>query len=140
MKNTVTPQLFNSPYFLYPILLIPLTGLFIVATVFKPALFIVLSSMLTAIIFYLLLLRNGLTKKKSKIDLQIQNYNEQSNLMEVNIRQEKVAIESTRGKIVNFAQLKGFTEKLSMCLTLDDTSKTFSAEVNRLFWEHCNAN
>ncbi len=133
MKNTPTPQLFNSPYFLYPILLIPLIGLFIVATVFKPALFIVLSSALTATIIYLLLLHNGLTKKQSKIDLQIQNYNEQSNLMEVNIRQEKVAIESTRGKIINFAQLKGFTEKLSMCLSLDDTSKTFSAEVNRLF-------
>ena len=64
---------------------------------------------------------------------QIQNFNEQANLAEVDIEREKIAIESIRGKIVDFAQLKGFTEKLSMCLTLDDTSKTFSAEVNRLF-------
>jgi len=126
-------QLFNSPRFLFFILLIPLAGLFVFIIVFDPSLFIFLGYALVAIIVYLLLLRKSLTKKQSKIHLQTQSFDEQANLVEVEIGQEKIAIESIRGKIVNFEQLKGFTEKLSMCLTLDDTSKTFSAEVNRLF-------
>src|SRR6185503_2645049 len=36
-------------------------------------------------------------------------------------------------KIVNYSQLKGMTENLSLCLTLDDTTKTLSEETNKLF-------
>ena len=86
-------------------------GLFVFTTVFKPTFFVILGSALFVTIIYLLFLRYGLAKKQSEIDLQIQSYNEQANLGEVNIEREKIAIESIRGKIVNFAQLKGFTEK-----------------------------
>ena len=133
MTQKPKTQLFNSSWFLCTILLIPLVGFFVFTTVFKPAFFIILGSVLFVTTTYLLFLRHHLVKKQSEIDLQIQSYNEQTNLVGVNIEQEKIAIESIRKKIVNFAQLKGFTEKLSMCLTLDDTSKTLSAEVNRLF-------
>lgn len=133
MTQKPKTQLFSSPYFLCPILLIPLAGLFVFITAFNPGLFIFLACALITIVCYLFFLRNSLAKKQSEIDLQIQNFNERANLVEAEIKQEKITIESIRGKIVNFGQLKGFTEKLSMCLTLDDTSKTFSAEVNRLF-------
>ncbi len=133
MTQKPITQLFNSPWFLCTILLIPLVGLFVFTAVFKPAFFSILSTVLFVTILYLLFLRRCLVKKQSKTDLEIQNYNERANLVEVNIKQENVAIKSIRRKIVNFAQLKGFTEKLSMCLTLDDTSKTLSTEVNHLF-------
>ena len=132
-KDLLTDQSFISSCFLCSILLIPLVGLLVFITIFKPAFFIFLDSALALTIIYLLILRDHLAKKQSEINLQIQNFNELANLVEADIEQEKVTIESIRGKIVNFAQLKGFTEKLSMCLTLEDTSKTFSTEVNRLF-------
>jgi len=113
--------------------MIPLAGFFIFSALFKTAFFTFLSIGLIAVTLYLIFLRNYLAKTQSEIDLKIQNYNEQVNLIEDDIKNEKVAIESFRRKIINFAQLKGLTEKLSMCLTLEDTSKTFSAEVNRLF-------
>ena len=132
-KNTSTPQLSNSHCFLCAILLIPLMGFFVFATIYNSAFFIFFGIGLIVTIFTLGSLRSSTSKKRFAIDLQIQNLKEQSNLVEADIKQEKIAIESFRSKIVNFAQLKGFTEKLSTCLTLEDTSKTFSAEVNRLF-------
>jgi len=38
-----------------------------------------------------------------------------------------------RLKIINYAQLKELTEKLSLCLSLEDTSNTLSVEVAKLF-------
>lgn len=126
-------QLFDSPFFLIPILLIPLLGFFVFAVVFAPVLFGLLAVGLAACLFYLIPLRNRLAQKQSEVQLRAQNCHEQANLMEAGIQREKIVIEAFRDKIVNFSQLKGLVERLSMCLTLDDTSKTFSAEVNRLF-------
>ncbi len=123
----------SSDLLLITVLLLPLVGFFIFATILQPKFFIFLGMGLLVCIFYLIALRNRLAKKQSEIQLWIQNYGEQMNLAEAGIKQEKIAIESFREKIVNYSQLKGLTEKLSMCLTLEDTSKTFSAEVNRLF-------
>lgn len=126
-------QLFNFRILLITALLTPLAGFFVFAALFDPSFFTFLDIGLIACIAYLIPLRNRLAKKKSEIKLQIQNYHEQANLVEADIRQEKIAIDAFRDKIINFVQLKGFTEKLSLCLNLEDTSKTFSAEVNRLF-------
>jgi diguanylate cyclase (GGDEF)-like protein len=126
-------QLFDFPILLIIVLLLPLVGFFISATILEPRLFGFLSAGLLVCIFYLVVLRRRLDKKQSEIRLWIQNYGEQMNLAEVGIKREKIAIESFREKIVNYSQLKGLTEKLSMCLTLEDTSKTFLAEVSRLF-------
>jgi len=82
-------QLFNSPYLLLAILLIPLLGLFTYATVLEPALFIYLSTGFGIYILYLILLRSRLAEKKSEIELQIQNYTEQANLVESEIQHEK---------------------------------------------------
>ena len=133
MTRKLKTQLFNPSLFLITVLLIPLAGFFVFATIFEPKFFVFLSIGLVICIFYLIILRNRLIKKQSEIRLWIQNYREQMNLVEAGIQQEQVAIESFREKIVNYSQLKGLTERLSMCLTLEDTSKVFSAEVNRLF-------
>jgi len=74
-----------------------------------------------------------LAKKEADIELNVLNLQEQMNLMDAEIEKEQKIIESTREKIVNFSQLKGMTERLSMCLTQEDTVKTLSEEVNKLF-------
>ncbi len=133
MTQKPKTQLFNFPVLLIIVLLLPLLGFFFFATVFEPRFFLFLSFGLLACILYLAMLRNRLIKKQSEIKLWIQNYGEQVNLAEAGIRREKIAIESFREKIINYSQLKGLTERLSMCLTLEDTSKMFSEEVNRMF-------
>ena len=133
MTQKLKTQLFNSPVVPIIILLVFLVGFFLFAAVFEPRFFMFLSIGLAICISYLFVLRDRLIKKQSEIKLWIQNYDEQMNLVEADIAQEQIAIESFREKIVNYSQLKGLTERLSMCLTQEDTSKTLSAEVNRLF-------
>lgn len=95
-----------------------------------------MAAALLVIIVSLLPLRRRWNAKQSEIDLQIQNLEEQRNLLEAGIRDEQKAIESFEEKIVNYARLKGLTEHLGMCLSLEDTSRTLAEEVNRLFGSH----
>ncbi len=112
---------------------IPLLGFFIFATFFHNSFFVFLTISILIIIFFLIHVRSSLLKKGSEASLQIQNYAEQKNLLEVEIEQEEQAISSCQEKIINAVYLKDMTEKLSMCLSLEDTSKTLSAEVDQLF-------
>lgn len=82
---------------------------------------------------YLIYLKRYSERRRSEIHIKIQDHNELANLREAEIARQHTAIESFREKIINFAQLKGVTEKLSQCLTCEDTSNTLSAEVNSLF-------
>jgi len=120
-------------FFLFTAFILPLFIFFVFAVFFQPSFFIFLSLSLVVIILYLLFLRKSLLRKKSDFFLHIQNYEEQKNLLEVEIQQEKQVIISCQEKIINASSLKDMMEKLSMCLSLEDTSKTFSAEVNKLF-------
>lgn len=78
-------------------------------------------------------LRFRLVRNRSTIDLQIEDMGERINMVGVFIQKEKQAIESFRKKIDNFSKLKDVTEQLSMCLTLEDTSRTLSDEVGKLY-------
>ncbi|MBN1870885.1 MAG: sensor domain-containing diguanylate cyclase [Candidatus Omnitrophica bacterium] len=133
MTQKLKIQLFSFVFLPIAVLLAPLAGFFLFAFVYEPEFFVFLSMGLAVCIGYLFVLRRRLVKKQSEIRLWIQDYGEQMNLVEAGIHQEQIAIQSYRDKIVNYAQLKGLTERLSMCLTLEDTSKTFTDEVNRLF-------
>ena len=125
--------MFNPAAGLGAVLFLVLLTFFLCAVFVKATLFLFLGPGLAVLVIDLVFLRNRLAKKQSVVELQIQNCHEQTNLLEAQIRREQIAIHSYKDKIVNFSQLKGLTEKMSMCLTLEDTSKTFSAEVNRLF-------
>lgn len=80
-------------------------------------------------------MRSQLIKKQAEIDLRAQDFLERTNLVGAEIRQEEEVINSYREKILNSSQLKVLTERLSLCLTLDDASRILSQEVNRLFGE-----
>lgn len=133
MTPKLKKQLSDPSVCLFAVLLVFLGGFFWYATAISPAFFIYLIPVFSILLAYLLVIRNRIAKKRSEVDLQTQNYREYANLIEDEIRHEQIAIGSFRNKIVNFDQLKILTEKLSMCLTPEDTSRTFSAQVNTLF-------
>jgi len=74
-----------------------------------------------------------LQKKQSQISLLKEEYFERANLLKAELQHEWETIASLRLKIINYAQLKDLTEKLSLCLSLEDTSNTLSVEVSKLF-------
>ena len=125
--------LFSSTLPCITLLILPLLGFFIFAIFFNNSFFIFLTISLAIIIAVLIPLRSFLIKKESECFLKIQNFSEQKNLLEAEIDHENLAISSCQEKIINAVYLKDMTEKLSMCLSLEDTSKTLSAEVDKLF-------
>ena len=74
-----------------------------------------------------------LQKKQSQIALLKEEYFERANLLKAELQHEWETIASLRLKIINYSQLKDLTEKLSLCLSLEDTSNTLSVEVSKLF-------
>jgi diguanylate cyclase (GGDEF)-like protein len=79
------------------------------------------------------MLSQRLGKKRSLTQFQIQDQQEKINLVEAQIDQEEKVIEAFQEKIVHASYLKDLTEKLSMSLSLDETIKTLSQSVGRLF-------
>lgn len=110
----------------------PLAGFFVYATR-NPAAYFFLGLALLADIFLLVAFHRRLQKKQSHIALLKEEYFERANLLKVELQHEWETIASLRLKIINYAQLKDLTEKLSLSLSLEDTSSTLSAEVSKLF-------
>lgn len=112
-----------------------LVAFFVFATFYEHTFFLFLAFGLLIILLYLFPLHSSFNKKQAEIRLQSQNLEEKRNLIEAEIKEEEVFIESICEKIVRYGELKVLTEQLSMCLTLNDTSQMLSEQVNRLFME-----
>jgi diguanylate cyclase (GGDEF)-like protein len=111
---------------------VPLAGFFVYATR-NPAAYFFLGLALLADILLLVAFHGRLQKKQSQIALLKEEYFERANLLKAELQDEWETIASLRLKIINYAQLKELTEKLSLCLSLEDTSNTLSVEVAKLF-------
>lgn len=111
---------------------VPLGGFFVYATKNSAAYFF-LAAALLANIFLLIIFHGRLQKKQSQIGILKEEYFEKANLLKVELQHEWETIASLRLKITNYSHLKELTEKLSLCLNLEDTSNTLSAEVSKLF-------
>ncbi len=112
--------------------LLPLAGFFIYAAKNHVAFFFLAAALMVNIIL-LVAFHQRLAKKQAAITLQKEEYFEKTNLLKAELEKEWRTIESLRHKIVNYSQLKDLTEKLGMCLSLEETSSTLSVEVNKLF-------
>ncbi len=110
----------------------PLVGFFIYATTHHVAFLFLTSSLLVNLVL-LISFHQRVQKKQSAIVLQKEDYFERANLLKAEVEREWETIESLRRKIINYAQLKDLTEKLGLCLNLEETSNTLCAEVNKLF-------
>jgi diguanylate cyclase (GGDEF)-like protein len=111
---------------------VPLAGFFVYATQNTMAYFFLAAALLVDI-FLLIAFHGRLQKKQSQIAFLKEEYFEKANLLKAQLRHEWETIASLRLKITNYAHLKELTEKLSLCLSLEDTSSTLSVEVSRLF-------
>jgi len=114
------------------ILLIPLVGLFILAITLDTRIFFLIGISLAIILGFLIPAQLKLNLIKSETELEVQNVREQINLVEFSLTKENETIRSLQDKITDFSQLKGLTENLSMCLSIEDTTKTLSQEVRKL--------
>ncbi len=112
---------------------IPLTIFFTAATFFYSSLFLSLIVSLCLMLVALSCLHFQLQKKEADAQSQIQDIVECNNLVEVEIKREQASMESSRKKIVQYMELKGLTESLSLCLSLEDTSKTLCADLSKYF-------
>ncbi|MBF0385812.1 MAG: sensor domain-containing diguanylate cyclase [Candidatus Omnitrophica bacterium] len=126
-------QLFDSAFSLSLAIFLPLASAFFLAAFIYPALFHLISIGLGTVLAYLLVLNHRQNQEDSLLQLRLQSVDEQANLIEDEIIKQEAALDSLSEKIINFSELKGLTEHLSMCLTLEDTSRTLSEEVNKLF-------
>jgi len=118
---------------LLSLIFLPLIGLFTYTAIFKPEYFVIISAVQLLIILYLFILQKKLLRKQAFHNLEKENYREKINLLGVEIENETNAVSSFKEKIESYSQLKILTEKLSMCLSLNDTSDTISKEVNKFF-------
>lgn len=134
---TEKPKKPSYNFYLFPAaaLIFALVAFFVFAIFYETTFFVFLAIALAAILLYLFPLYLRLNKKQAEIVLQSQNLEEKRNLVEAEIREEKLFIGSMRNKMALYGELKVLTERLSRCLSLEDTSTALSGEVNKLFGE-----
>ncbi len=133
MTNKQKPQ--SSSLFL-PVLssfLLLFAGLFFNATYYQLTFLILFGSALLFSIVLLWSFHKQLVAKQAEIKIQKEEYFEQANMLKSDLEKEWAEIESFREKIVNYSRLKDMTEKLSMSLTLAETSQALSNEVANFF-------
>lgn len=114
-------------------LLLPLIGFFVYATRFQTRFFTFLA---LALLFNVLLLAHffrRLKNRRSLLKLQREEFVENTNVLKVDLENESLVISAFRQKIVTYSQLKVFVEKLSVCLTLEDSAHKLCREVGKFF-------
>lgn len=133
MIRTPRLQLFNYQTFLIVILFAPLMGFFLYAIFVESSLFVILAISLTFDLVFLILLRQNLSYHLSQIQIQVEDVQERINLVEADITREENMIHSFARKVSDASQLKSLMEKLSLCLTMEDTTRTLSLEISQMF-------
>ncbi len=107
-------------------------GFFVYATHNTNAYFFLAAALLVDILL-LIRFRQRLGRKQSEITMQKEEYFERANLLKAELDREWETVESFRRKIISYSHLKDLTEKLSLCLSMDETSNMLSSEVGKLF-------
>lgn len=111
----------------------PLVGFFMYAFYRDTSSFYILALGLGFILACLIPLQKKLSRFIARIDIQVQDIDERTNLVLADIQNEEKAIESFEKKIIDSSQLKDLMEKLCLCLTMDETTKILSSEVLKMF-------
>lgn len=133
MINKPKKQLFSLPDLLPAFLIIPLILFFAYATYVEPRFFIVLGASLGGGVFFLGWTNFLILRRQTTAEFKKQEILEKNNLLEAEFTKESQTIDSLRQKVSDYLQLKGLVEKLCGAVTLADTSRTLSTEVNKVF-------
>jgi len=126
-------QLFESRFFLTALFFLPLCGFVLYAIFADRKFFILILAVLMFLSGLLLFLRRRLMSLRAEYGIHRQDFLEQANLLESDIKKEWQSVESLNKKMVDYGQLKVIAEKLNQSYSVQDTSRTLSSEVGRLF-------
>ena len=133
MIKTLRKQLFNSPILLLPLVFIPLGGFLVYSIFLNQHFFTLVFSAIFFVIVFFVIVRKKTILIKSRHAICRQDFLEQANLLESDIKKEWKSVEAVHKKMVDYDQLKHIAEKLNDSFTIHDASKILSAEVSRLF-------
>ncbi|MFH0753433.1 MAG: sensor domain-containing diguanylate cyclase [Candidatus Omnitrophota bacterium] len=133
MIQKLKQRSFKYYAFLVASLLLPLAGFFIYATRYQTSFFSFLALALIINIILLSLFYRRLKQKKSELKIQREDFFEKANVLKEDLQKEENAINAFRQKIVAYSQLKWLVEKLSMCLSLEDSAQTLCREIGKIF-------
>ncbi|MBF0485547.1 MAG: diguanylate cyclase [Candidatus Omnitrophica bacterium] len=124
-----------SRYYLFFVvsLFVPLVFFFIYASRYQTNFFAYLVIAFSINIIILVAFYRRLKRKKSQVKLQKEDFFERANMLKADLEREAQVISAFRQKIISYSQLKGFIEKLSGCLTLEDTAHTLCRETGHFF-------
>jgi diguanylate cyclase (GGDEF)-like protein len=124
-----------SKYYVFFVLslFVPLILFFVYAAQYQVEFFFYLALAFAVNILILVAFYRRLKRKRSQVKLQKEDFFERANLLRADLEKEREVIDAFRRKIVSYSQLKGLVEKLSLCLSVDDTSRILCQEAARLF-------
>lgn len=126
-------QSFSLKFVLGFVLCFLLVIFFVYSYLFQLSFFPILALILTIHLILCGYYNSHLIKKQTTIDLAKQDYLEKANLLEAELQQKASLVSSLKEKIVSYFELKGFSEKLYLSVTLQDTSQTLTGEVLKFF-------
>lgn len=133
MTNRPKPQL-SKPFLVVLIfILLLLIGLFVYAIYFNGVPFLYLGAISFLAIIPLWFSHQRLVTKRAQIKIQKEDFFEKTNLLKAELEKEWKVIEAYHKKIEGYSKLKDLTEQLSLSLTLPETSRAISREVNHFF-------
>ncbi len=138
MIQKLKQRSFKYYAFLIVSLFLPLVGFFVYAAQYQIRFFTILAVALSVNIILLFLFYCRLRSKKFELKLQREEFFEKANVLKVELQKEEGVINAFRQKIVAYSQLRGLVEKLSMCLSLEDSAQTLCREIGKIF-EHGDA-
>lgn len=123
----------SSLLFLPAVIFFAATVGFFVYAVSNPDFFTVLIFIFLIILPFLFFSRYQFITQQSETNLEKQDCIEKTNLLQAELEKENQIIMALRKKVVGYTQLKDLTEKLSLCLSLGDTSEMLCSQTDRLF-------
>ena len=133
MIKTLKKQLFSSRL-LPVVLLVLILPIFIIFTFrARPQPFLFILAALVMVSGLLIFFYRRFTRLRAEYDIKRQDFREQANLLESDIEKEWQSVNALKKKMVDYGQLKEFAEKLNQSFTLDETTRTLTSEVSRLF-------
>lgn len=118
---------------LFACFILLLLGYFLYAWTRGQTAFHILAGTLFIGIIALLSFVHRMTRQRSLMALENEDELEKINLLTADIRREEDFVRSLREKILKYLQLKGLTEKLSLCPSLEETTATLCREAGALF-------
>ncbi|MDP3143710.1 MAG: sensor domain-containing diguanylate cyclase [Candidatus Omnitrophota bacterium] len=129
MIKILKKQLFRDSFLLSLSFVFCLPIFFIYFLKFNPRLLFLfyLSLLVFIVVLYFMFIDSK--RRERLIFLQKQDNEEKINLINAKIKEERISTSASEKKIVSYSSLKGVTEELSKCLTLQESAQTLCSLV-----------